>query len=192
MNIFNRLVMILLIPLLALVVTVVLMAPNAVWEAIVNFVQANATQRVVDNLAVRLAFAGVALAIDFVLLILFLLEIRRAPQRMVRVRRASGGEVRLPLESIADRLAYHIDQVPGVIDVRPRIGARGGNVTVRLLVHTAPDVDVPTKADEIIAIATNVVREKLGLTLAGEPAVELRVAPYPQTSRVEPEARPQV
>jgi hypothetical protein len=151
MNIFNRLVMILLIPLLALVVTVVLMVKR-VWESIVN--QCGRTPRVVDNLAVRLP-AGVALAIDFVLLILFLLEIcwRRSAWCAAR---ASGGEVRLLPSRSPTGWPITSTRSPG--DRRAR-ASRGGNVTVRLLVHTAP-VDVPTKADEIIALSTNLVREK--------------------------------
>ncbi len=94
--------------------------------------------------------------------------------------------MRLPAESIAQRLAYHIDQISDVIDVAPRIGTRSGGVTVHVLVSTAPDVDVPAKADEIISAIQWVVREKLGLTLAGDPKVELRVAPYPQTRGIEP------
>jgi hypothetical protein len=186
--------MIILIPLLGLIVTIGLLMPNEAWFAVRDFVltnqnlQLNTDLTTMDGLLVRLGFLAIAVVIDFILLFLFLLEIRRAPQHMIRVRRAVGGEVRLPVDSIAERLAYHIDLLPGVIDVRPRVGAKGGGVTVHLFVRTAPDVDVPTKADEIITEAQSVVRDKLGLTLASEPKVELRVAPYPQTGKVQPVA----
>lgn len=195
MNIFNRIVMIILIPILVLVVTLVLAMPLNVWTEISRFfAQWAPSQEAMDlnnNLLVRIALLGVAAIFDLSMLLLFLYEIRRTPQRMIRVRRAAGGEVRLPVDTIAQRLAYHIDQIADVIEVQPRVGEKRGGVTLHLLVSTAPDVDVPAKADEILATAQLIVREKLGLTLASDPKIELRVAPYPQSPKVDPVRPPQ-
>jgi len=179
MNILNRIVMIIMIPILVLVVTLVLAMPLNVWTEISKFfAQWTPSQEAIDlnnSILVRLALLGVAAIFDLSMLLLFLYEIRRNPQRMIRVRRAAGGEVRLPVDTIAQRLAYHIDQISDVISVEPRVGERRGGVTLHLLVSTAPDVDVPAKADEILATAQLVVREKLGLTLASDHKVVVRL-----------------
>lgn len=195
MNVFNRIVMIILIPIVVLVATLTLAMPLRAWAFLSNiFTQWTPSQEAIDlngNILVRLALLGVAAIIALLGLLLFLYEIRRNPQRMIRVRRAAGGEVRLPVETIAQRLAYHIDQIADVIEVQPRVGEKRGGVTLHLLVSTAPDVDVPAKADEILATAQLIVREKLGLTLASDPKIELRVAPYPQSPRVDAVRPPQ-
>ncbi len=190
MNIVNRIIMIVLIPIVGIAITLLAISPNGFWVQLIGFVKTYETVRINEEIQWRLVYLAVAMFIDLVLLLFWLFEIRRPPQHMIRVRRENGGEIRLPIESIAERLAYHIDQVHEVIDVRPKVSAKSGGVAVHLYVTTGPDVDVPTKADEIINVARWVIKEKLGLQLAGDPKVELRVAPYPQTSRVESTPQP--
>jgi hypothetical protein len=50
-------------------------------------------------------------------------------------------------------------------------------VNVRLKVQTRPEIDVPMKTDEIVAVTREVVTERMGLQL-GKIQVSIDHAPY--------------
>lgn len=122
-----------------------------------------------------------AVALDIILVLLIILELRRPTPKAIRVEKSSGGEVMISVASIADQLRYEIDQLAGVLRVRPKVSAKRRGVVVELDVRTAAGINVPERAERIVETARLVVEEKMGLRLARPPKVSLRAVPYPRT-----------
>jgi hypothetical protein len=124
-------------------------------------------------------FALVGLAI-FVLILA--LQFRRPRARTVRVEKVGGGEVEVSLKTIADRVAFDIDQLPGVINVRPRVTSHRSGVEVEVMVDAAGEKEVPEQAARIIEVVRQAVEERVGVKLAKPPKVRLQAAPVPVTT----------
>ncbi len=120
-----------------------------------------------------------ALALDTLLILWLLFEIR-PPRRIVRVPAVSGAIVAVAVDSIRDRLKYHLDQLAGVIEVHPQVIPYRDGLRVELDVLTTPEVEVPSKAQEVLQMARMVVEDQMGLRLHGQPVVRIRHAPYPK------------
>jgi hypothetical protein len=124
----------------------------------------------------RIVIGGV-----IVLLCLFILwlELRRPRKKTIAVQKLTGGEAHVSIDSISQRLAYNIDQLPDVINVDPQITARARGVDILLLLETSPDIDVPMKTEEVLEVTREVIEERMGLTL-GKVQVRIKHAPYPK------------
>jgi len=119
-----------------------------------------------------------ALLVDVICAVLLWLEIRRRRPSAIRVQRVSGGEARLTVDSIARRLEYDVGQRGGVISIKPNILGRRGGVEVELDLETSPEVDVPTKTEEVCQVVKGAVEDKMGLTLR-KVKVNIKHTPYP-------------
>lgn len=183
MNVFNRIVMIILI-ILALVSTLV--------AAVIPFATLQFLERTLETVRVGLEamynsgplvfmLAQIAAALAAVLIFgtLLVLEIRRGRPATVQVVTPEGGKANILLDSVGMRLSYHLDQLAEVISVTPRVRAKGNVVNVELDVETSPDVDVPMKTQEILHVTREVIEDRMGLKL-GRAEVRIRHAPYPK------------
>jgi len=132
-----------------------------------------------------------ALTLDVIFVLLIILEVRRPTPKAIRVEQTAGGEVQISVASIADRLKYEVDQLPGVLRTKSKVSAKRGGVVVELDVEMAAGIDVPEKAERIVETARQVMEEKIGLKLARPPKVNLRAVPYPPTPRARPPAPPE-
>ncbi len=128
-----------------------------------------------SNFIIAQATLGIAAVLVFG--ILLWLELWGMRQRGVRIRTAAGGSAELDTASISRRLEWHLEQVAEVNSVIPTVHAKGGAVNVRLEVEVMPEVDIPLKTDEVVALARDVVEEDIGLTL-GRLDVHMRCAPF--------------
>ncbi len=120
------------------------------------------------------------LTVDIIGVLLVIAETRWPAPRFIRAEKTTGGEVRVSVSSIAERLKYEIDQIAGVLHCKPKVSARRGGVVVELDVETAAGIDVPANVEQIVETARQVVEEKMGLKLARPPAINLRTVPYPR------------
>lgn len=118
-----------------------------------------------------------------VLLPLLWLEVRRRGPATVRVSSGSGERATLTADSVTQRLAWHIERLPDVVNVKPAVRSHGGTVDVKLTVGTTPDIDVPMKTDEIMAVTREVIEERMGLRL-GKVQVQINHAPYADDARL--------
>jgi len=178
MNIFNRAMTILLFVTLMIVLPIVMILPDAVIALLQQSLSAAASG--MNNFhRVILILLGV---ICFIIcgLVLYL-EVRRPPRRRVKLQKISGGEVELAVDSIAQRLEYRVDQLADVVKVLPKIKAGRRSVDVELNLETTPDVDVPTKTEEVCQVVRDVVEERMGLKL-NKIKVNITYAPYPEVS----------
>jgi hypothetical protein len=181
MNVFNKLIVIILLLALLALCLMLALAPvqtlrtgeNALGNA------ADWLRNFELNQAVLFAAARIVLAVLAVVVILPLLwqEIKRRRPRAVRVVTESGSSASVTTDSVSRRLAWHIDQLADVVSVEPHVSGGGKAVNVRLEVKTRPEIDVPMKTDEIVSVAKEVITERMGLQL-GKIQVHIDHAPY--------------
>jgi len=124
---------------------------------------------------------GVLFALAWFVICVFVLvlELRRPRAKTVRVEKVGGGEVEVSLRTVADRVAYDVDQLPGVVRTRPRVSVRRRGVVVEVEVDMAGAVEVPERASRIVEVVSQAVEERVGVKLAQPPKVRLRAAPVP-------------
>ncbi|MBI5650660.1 MAG: hypothetical protein HZC40_09495 [Chloroflexi bacterium] len=114
---------------------------------------------------------GAAVLVFVVAILLLFLELRRAGRR-VRVP-VSEGHFEMTTDAISERLAQAILQIADVTEIKPEIIARKDKtVNVILNLKTDPQVVVPKKTQEAIAVAKQVLEERLGLQVG---TIEVRV-----------------
>ena len=194
MNAINRVVIVVLLLVVMALCSISLVLPLTVLDATAQ--QADLLLEFLSSLQwyVRVPLGILfAVALDIILILLIVLEVRRSRSKSIRVEKASGGEVQVSIDSIGDRLRYEIDQLAGVLRVKPQVLARRRGVLIELNVETVAGIDVPEKADQIVALAQQVVEERMGLKLARSPRVNMRAAPYPKTvEKAAPVAPPPV
>ena len=183
MNAFNRGVTILLIAVLLVI---------SIWAAVFPEPLVGWAVQSLDNLrgnlaywesnyrvvyvALRLALVVVAV---FVLGVLLFLELRRSRPKTVQVVTGEGSSATVITSSVAQRLVHHIDRLADVISVVPKVTGRGSTVHVDLELETGPEIVVPMKTEEVVAVAREVVEEHMGLLL-GKITVRIRHAAYPE------------
>ena len=183
MNVFNRLVVILLILLIIIATALIMIVPQETFRLVAatfDWLRQGSADYI--NSPDRLLFAGSRVIVGGVLilvcLILLWLELRRPRKKTIRTQKLAGGEARIAVDSIEQRLAYNIDQLPDVVKVTPRINGKSRGVDVDLLLETSPDIDVPMKTEEVLEVTREVIGERMGLKL-GKVQVKIKHAPYP-------------
>ncbi len=183
MNAVNRLILILLLLLLVVVVAVVMIVPQQslrLTGATFDWLAQGAADYMQGS--DRLLFAGERVlgggAIILICLVVLWLEVRRPRKKAIRAQKVTGGETLISTDSIEQRLAYNIDQLPDVVKVQPRITGRLRGVDVDLLLETSPEIDIPMKTEEVLEVTRQVIVERMGLKL-GKVQVKIKHAPYP-------------
>jgi hypothetical protein len=126
-----------------------------------------------------IAVSGVSFLVVLVAAFVLWLEFRDPGHRAVLVDRVNGGETRVMIEAIEQRLKFHLDAIGQVIDVRPHVRGKERKVDVTLDMTTSPDVDIKTKSEEVSGVARDVVESKMGLRV-GRMRVNIQHAPYPK------------
>jgi hypothetical protein len=182
MNVFNRLVMIVLLVVSMIVLPVVLVLVPARPDMVIIIGQQGLNRLTAmsgqNQLLFILGGASLAVLIFVVCGLLLWLELRRPYGKVVRIHKVSGDAAKVTTDSIARRLEYNIDQLADVVSVKPKVAARGKGVQVRLDVETGPEIDVPAKTEEISKAAREVIEERMGLKLAGKIEIHIKHAPY--------------
>jgi type II secretory pathway component PulM len=184
MNVLNRLIIIVLLFAIIIVAAVVAIAPEESFNLLATFFEwlRQGSVNYMNSSDWALFTAGRVIiggAIVLLCLLLLWLELRRPRKKTIRAQKLAGGEAHIAIDSIAQRLAYNIDQLPDVVKVSPRITGRGRGVDIDLLLETSPDIDVPMKTEEVMQVTREVVAERMGLRL-GKVQVKIKHAPYPR------------
>jgi hypothetical protein len=183
MNLFNRIVIILLILAAMLLVPLVLIFPEQAEYALryaADVIQANLVW--LDSLGptaeigVRMLLGGAGLLAFVIGLVFLALEVIRIRRKTVRLKDGSG---ELMMDGISGHVAYYVDLLSDVLRVKPTVVSKGKAVEAHVFVETAPGINIPAKTAEIKETARRVIEEELGLQLKGE--VKVRVKPvYPK------------
>lgn len=178
MNILNRIMMVLAILLGLFVVLFVMIRPIDA----VDLVRTNLdffAQSLFDDQSFLIFLAATG-ALEFVLLILFWLELRRPRRKTVRIKTKGGGTAQLGVQSVAQSLEYRIDELAGVRKVRPSITSRGRDIRVAIDLDTSPSVNIPVLTDQIMDLCHDIVERQLGVKIHGKVKINVRHEPYPR------------
>jgi hypothetical protein len=196
MNVFNRVILVLVLLGLIILVTAVLIFPNPILT--------NAGQFFLDwgeyfawvdqqQLYLRLSLSvGIALIVDLILVLLIVLEIKPKRKRFVKIEQVSGGKATVSIDSIVRQLLYKLDPLPGVIKVNPVVNPKGNKIAAHLDVTVTRERAIPEIADQLISTAKLAISEDLGLMIAGEPQVRIKVVEgvqQPSTSSAEDQSK---
>ena len=183
MNVFNRIAMILLILVVMLLIPLLLIFPEqaeATLRYVADIIQANLAW--LNNLSpaaeigVRLLLGGVGLLVFVIGLVFLALEVIRIRRKTVRLRDGSG---RLMMDGISGHIAYYVDLLSDVLQVKPTVISKGKSIEAQVYVETAPGINIPAKTTEIKETVRRVIEEELGLQLKGD--VKVTVQPvYPK------------
>jgi hypothetical protein len=180
MNTVNRVVVVAVLVLVAILCCVLLVGARWVIPILAN--QLDSLAQVIESAPwYQIVLPGVILAfvVDFVLLLLIILEIRPPKARFIRVEKAAGGEVELNASSIVDRLTQEVDALPGVINARPKITTKRNGVVVHLRADVAEGSDLPRQGERIADKIREVIEDTIGVKMARLPKVSLRTVPRP-------------
>ena len=183
MNTINRIIgfLLLLFLFLALIVLAVVPFETTGWlqTQLGHFSQwARQAQRN-SSLFFGLGRVGLAAIAAIVILPLLIAELPHKKQDPAVVMRTEHGEIHVTAESIAKRLAWHLDQLADVIIVTPQVLPKGGTVNIVLDVETSPEIDLPMKTEEIMLVAREIIEKDMGLKL-GKLNVHLSHSAYPE------------
>jgi hypothetical protein len=165
-RVFNRAVVILEILLLGVTLIVAAVVPNTVLDSILYTVQQAQSALQLDWPRSYLVFLLVAIVLIFLLLVLLWLELRPQSRKTITVRGRDGTEAEVATSSVAQSLQRRIAEVPSVSRVRATVrGVRAG-VDVLLDLETTPEIDIPSKMDEVSQAARDLIEAKMGLHVA--------------------------
>ncbi len=172
MNLFNRIVVLLLILLtlggagLVLALMYGLLAPQQIPAAVAttplgqwlaSFAQLEQTARVVATVVAALV----------ILLMLWLLYLELRPSRRrddtIVVRNGPLGPVTFRKDSIRDLVLYVTSTIPNVLQVHPRISTRGDGVDVRCRAALTPEADAAQTGAELQERIRTALEQRLGL-----------------------------
>lgn len=183
MNAFNRVVMVLFLFALLLLAVALAVFPVALLEWIGGATTAwseylgwfaEASPYIYVGLRIALVLAAA-----IVIGVLLFFELRRRRVSAVRIVTAEGTRAMVVTDAVSQRLVYHIDRLADVISVAPQVTGKGAVVSVELDLETSPEIDVPSKTNEVATVTRAVVEEQMGLRL-GKVNVRIRHAPYPE------------
>lgn len=175
MNIFNRGIMILLILAFLILIPLFLIFPSDAFtyaKAWITFAQ--------DRFDVVVYLVAIVLgALIWVFLFLLLVvEVLPRRKKAIKVQMVEGGEARLHVDSIIQRLRYEVDRLPEITDVQPKVESKGGKgINVILEVKTTPTVTIPDKTEELVALVREQVENRMGIRL-NKVTVSIKHSPY--------------
>ena len=153
MNALNKIVVSLLLLAAIVLVPLILIFPEQAEIALryaADVVQANLdwlnAQSPGAQIGIRLLLALGGMLAFLVGLVVLILEIVPFRRKTVRLQDNTG---ELMVDSINGHLSYHLDLLPDVLRVRPRIKSTGKAVRVTVYVETPPDANIPQKSTEV-------------------------------------------
>jgi len=191
MNVFNRIIMILLsLVAIAFSIIVFLLVGGVVRPTQVNpgglllgpwrfFAQLNPT-----NATIAAIVCAIIVVVALLLLVLELNILRREPAQFV-IRQDSLGKVTVARSSVRKLIGYESAAVPGVIETRQAVdkGRDGLRVQVRVLLF--PEVDAPEVGQTLQEKVQKAIQGHIGLPVAKvQVATQLEPFEKPRRRRV--------
>jgi len=184
MNIFNRLIIILLILVAMVALPLALIFPEQAAFVLrygADLIDVNlewlSTLTPAAEIGVRVLLGAVGLIVFLVGVLFLVLEVIRFRRNTVKLRDGSG---ELMMDGVSGHLSYYVDMLPDVMNVKPRVQSKGKSVEVSLYVETAPEVSIPDKSAEVRETARRVLEEQLGLRVSKEIQVLIKPVSHPQ------------
>lgn len=191
MNIFNRIVVLLhILLLIALLITAVIV-PNRVLSRSLDAVQQAQIVLQANWPTSYVVFLAAVVLLVFVLIVLLWLEIRPHASTKVLIRNRDGTQTEVSTSSLAESLRRSVDEIDDVFNVKSVVHGKRSGLDILLHLETTPEIDIPSKMQEISKSARDLVEGKMGLKVANI-KVQVKNAPYgsAKATHVEPAAVP--
>ena len=174
MNMFNRVVLIVISVLLVAAAIAVISLTWTIPNRSVNWL-ADAAQWIDDNDGdlEKALLTTVSAFIGLVAVIVLLIELipRRGPA--VQVTNLTSGTATLSAAAIGQRIEEAVVQVPHVSEVRAEVKSRKKGVLVALDLQVDPEANLATVTDEAIQMATEVLTDRVHVALIRPPTARL-------------------
>lgn len=184
MHVLNRILVILGLLTVMVVSAIAFIAWGPFFQLVIAFMQQSDAALLAfggPNPVLRWAGGFVFTVLVWAICVALLwLEVRRPRPKTIVVQQVSGGQAELTADSIVSRLEYNLDQLPEVIHARPRVRTARKGVRIDLAVETSPEVEVPSKSEEIQRVTRDIIENQMGLKLESMRVV-MRHAPYPKS-----------
>jgi|Deesub1362A_J573_1020465.scaffolds.fasta_scaffold00425_35 uncharacterized alkaline shock family protein YloU len=92
-------------------------------------------------------------------------SLRRKKESQAIIDESALGQVRVSLVALENLITKAVSSVPGIREVRPKVGAENGGIGIRLKVIASPDLNVPELSRQIQQMVQDKVRDVTGLTV---------------------------
>jgi uncharacterized membrane-anchored protein YitT (DUF2179 family) len=178
MNVFNRIVMIIIIIAMIAGGVYLLLRPMDVLNLGAGGIKVLQDQ-VYDARFFMFFTIGGGIVL-FILLLLFWLEVKRVHFRIARVQTKGKSNTWLGIQSIAQSLEYRIDELAGVRSVKPKVVSYGRDVEVFVDLDASPAVNIVALTDQVTQTVTDVIVAQLGLKIRGKVGIHVTQEPYPR------------
>ncbi|MBI4321538.1 MAG: hypothetical protein HY675_23845 [Chloroflexi bacterium] len=176
MNVFNRIVMV----LLALAVSIVFIITAIIPEHIVFF-----GQLLFDNMVItpvdRIVLIIGAAFVTILALVLINAELRGERRKGVVLAQVAGARAELTTDSIGQRVRQEVELLSEVAQAVPSVASRGGSVDIQLVLLTTAGHEVPNKVSEVVQTVRKVVEQGMGVKV-GKLNVIIKYQPQPVPS----------
>jgi hypothetical protein len=174
MNVFNRIVLVLLcLALMAGSIAVIALAweaPNGSIDALQDSVTWLDENNQDSEKTILTAIAG---AIAFVALVILFLELIPRSSDQVRANDLQMGAVTLPTSAIGQRVETAVRAGADVSDVRAKVKGRRKGVLVKLDLYVHPDANLSEVTEQAYQATTDVLTERLHVSLLAPPVVRI-------------------
>lgn len=167
MNFLRRIYLLLVSLLLIIVVTALLLSPETVISWVGSISEITPLIRIL-----------LAVVFGLLLLALMYIQIRPDPLRNMSglMMRGSGAVTEVSIESARERILKAVSEVPDVISAEADVKPINGKADIELqVVVFGHDVKLPTKQKEINRALKQVIDKQLGLRMAGQPRIHIRL-----------------
>lgn len=162
MNIFNRIIMILILIGTAVVSII------AIVNEFIGFFTWSDLMLKIFNPEINIQMYISVLALLFILIVavfLLMLEFYKAKKRTAVVASIKNGKAMITLESIANQITDYLIEVDSISEVKVNILPKSNGITTNIFTNICDCEDVPEKMREIIKVADEVASKKLGLKI---------------------------
>ena len=160
MNIFNRVIVVLIL------VCLVLFCLVSIVNEFANFIEWStaATNVLSPDGGINPYIATLALLFIFIIAI-FLLILEFYPKRVraASISSSKSGYAMITLDTIAVQIKASLNKIEGLEDIKVNIIPKSGGIIINMLARLAENQDIPDKMQEIVKEATGIASEKLGI-----------------------------
>ncbi|MHB1354716.1 MAG: Asp23/Gls24 family envelope stress response protein [Anaerolineae bacterium] len=178
MNVFNRIIMLILIIAMIAGGVYLLLRPMDVLNLIAGGIKVLQDQIYDARFFMFFAIGGGIFL--FILLLIFWLEIKRVHFRIARVQTKGKNNTWLGIQSIAQSLEYRIDELSGVRSVKPKVTSYGKDVEIYIALDASPTVSIVALTDQVTQMVSEVIETQLGLKIRGKVLIQVSQEPYPR------------
>lgn len=156
MNIFNRVIVVLLFIILSTLLIAAAVLPEQMLEAMRNTLSA----MVITPLD-RIVLVFAAAIVTIISLFVIAAEVRPPRAKGVRLRQISGGTAELSTESIAARIKQTVEALADIREAIPLVKSHGSSVDVAIALVASQGIDVSQKAADVVQAVRDLLEKDI-------------------------------